>query len=63
MLYLVESKICPIHPKTGKWVKLDNGLWKLRCKKCYEMVLGIHEYKDCPDPYKCNIHIGIGGTP
>ncbi len=29
---------CPIHPKTGKWIKLDNGLWKLKCKKCYEML-------------------------
>ena len=40
-----------------------DGDYIWQCDKCREETKDIHEYKDCPDPYKCDIHIGIGGTP
>lgn len=35
---------------------------KEKCVLCDQFRKKVHEYKDCPDPYKCDIHIGIGGT-
>lgn len=33
-------RICPIHPKTGKWVFLKiQKIWKLKCKKCYSLTI------------------------
>ena len=26
----------------------------------YEGDKDVHKYEDCPDPYKCDIHIGVG---
>ena len=31
-------------------------------KKLMESDKDVHEYEDCPDPYNCDIHIGIGGN-
>jgi len=31
-------EVCPIHPKTGKWIKIRD-FWKLQCKDCYKMML------------------------
>jgi len=46
------------HPETRDVLeKLGNELQKI-----LESDKDVHKYEDCPDPYKCDIHIGIGGN-